>query len=110
MIKKRDRLTAKDIQALSLGKSVFGTLVSFRYVGAEKTKIAAAVAKKGAPRAVDRNRIRRRVYAAAVKPLSRVSVPFHGMIMAKKEAATAPFDRLVSDIETVFSRAGLFGR
>jgi len=107
MLKKVERLTVSDIEALSQGKSVFGTLLSLRYIPASKNGFAVAVSKKVAPLAVDRNRIRRRTYAALEKIHQSLKNPVYAMLMPKKEFLTAPYDRLVDEVTLVFKKAGL---
>jgi len=108
MLKKRDRLTAKDIEGLSEGKSVFGTLVSFRFMPAKTTKFAVSVTKKASPLSVGRSRIRRRVYGALEKHIAKVTKPVHGFFIPKKEVLGAPFEAIREDVEKVLAKAGLF--
>jgi ribonuclease P protein component len=108
MLKKRDRLTARDILTLDQGKSVFGTLVSLRFRIMSRKKISVSVSKKISARAIDRSRIRRRVYGALDHSYGKVTRPIFGLIMPKKECATAEFKDICKDIESVFAKAGLF--
>ncbi|HEY0907739.1 MAG TPA: ribonuclease P protein component [Candidatus Paceibacterota bacterium] len=107
MLRKAERLTVSDIEGLSAGKSVFGTLISMRYKPALKTKVSVTVSKKVAASAVDRNRIRRRTYAAVEKVLGNMKNPAYAMLMPKKEFLTAPFDTVCAEIESIFKKAGL---
>ncbi len=108
MLKKRDRLTARDIESLSLGKSVFGTLVSLRYVASNRSKFSVSVSKKSFPKAVDRNLLRRRIYAVLDDLLARIRKPAYVMIMPKKECMDAPIQVLSADITSLMTKAGLF--
>lgn len=110
MLPKSRRLTAKDIEGLSLGKSVFGTLLSIRYRPAQSLRFSVAVSKKVASRAVERNKIRRRVYAAVrvtafsgQSPVSPASI----MVLPKKECLTAPADAVRAELSALFHKAGL---
>lgn len=107
MLKKRDRLTAKDIESLSLGKSVFGTLLSFRYVLAPKTGISVTVSKKVASQAILRNRIRRRVYSVLQNIVPKVTTPAKILIMPKKECMNIPLSQISKEIEVLFAKARL---
>ncbi|MEN9621617.1 MAG: Ribonuclease [Candidatus Parcubacteria bacterium] len=107
MLKKVERLTVSDIEALSQGKSVFGTLFSMRYTPASKSKFAVAVSKKVVPLAVDRNRIRRRAYSALERVKGNLSFPVYAMLMPKKEFIKAPFTDISKEVEIVFKKAGL---
>jgi ribonuclease P protein component len=107
MLKKRDRLTVEDIEALSKGTSVFSTLISLRYIKASKSKFAVSVSKKIAKTAVDRNRIRRRVYSMLdqITPLLKESV--HAMLMPKKEFLNEDYVKLGAEITALFQKARL---
>lgn len=107
MLKKVERLTVSDIEALSQGKSVFGTLFSMRFVPATQTKFAVAVSKKVAPLAVDRNRARRRAYSAVSKIKENIKIPVYAMLMPKKEFLKASFTDISKEIDVVFRKAGL---
>ncbi|HVU06496.1 MAG TPA: ribonuclease P protein component [Candidatus Paceibacterota bacterium] len=107
MLKKRDRLTAKDIESLSLGKSVFGTLISLRHIPSKKAGFSVSASKKAFPTAVSRGRARRRVYAAIEKSLGSVKATAFVMIIPKKEALAAPFGDLAAEIGSLFKKAGL---
>lgn len=107
MLKKALRLTVSDIESLSAGKSVFGTLISMRFISAVKTKVSVTVSKKVAKTAVDRNRIRRRTYAAVEKVLGNTKNPVYAMLMPKKEFLSAPFETVCAEVESIFKKAGL---
>lgn len=109
MLKKRDRLTAKDIESLSLGKSVFGTLISLRYKPSPKAGFSATASKKTFKTAVLRNRARRRVYAALEKSIGDVRAKAFVMIMPKKEALDASFGDLAAEVRSLLGKAGLLG-
>lgn len=111
MLKKEERLTVSDIEALSHGKSVFGTLISMRFMAApastQKSKFSVSVSKKVAPLAVDRNRIRRRTYAALEKTQKSIKNPVYAMLMPKKEFLKVPFGTITQEVESIFKKAGL---
>ena len=109
MLKKRDRLTARDIESLSLGKSVFGTLVSLRMLPSKKLGFAVSVSKKNLHTAVDRGRMRRRIYSAIERYMPKIKTPALVMIMPKKECLDMPFEGLCREIEDVLAKAGLLG-
>jgi ribonuclease P protein component len=107
MLKKAERLTVSDIEALSQGKSVFGTLLSLRFTPSDRAKFAVTVSKKVAPLAVDRNRIRRRAYSALEKVHGNLKNPVYAMLMPKKEFITASFTDISNEIVGIFKKAGL---
>lgn len=105
MLPKKERLTVTDLEALSRGISVFSTLISLRYIEADRLKFAVSVSKKIASSAVVRNRIRRRVYALVERIKKEVKKPAYIMLMPKKEFADKPIDSLEVEIRTLFSKA-----
>ena len=105
MLPKRERLSVKDIASLSQGRSVFGSLVSLRFLPAKEAKYSVSVSKKVAKRAVDRNRIKRRVYSAVRKAKGASSIPYSVMLMPKRECLTAPLADIQSEIEALFRKA-----
>lgn len=114
MLKKKARLTAEDIEILSkpgTSKSVFGTLLSLRVAPAPQqekgVRLSVTVSKKIAPRAVDRTRLRRRVYAAAEKPLANTKVAAHILVLPKKECLTVPYEALGRELSALFAKARL---
>lgn len=108
MLKKKDRLTTEEIESLSQGKSVFGTLLSLRYVRADKMKFAVSVSKKVLKTAVERNRAKRRIYGAIdLKALEKgigASRPAYVMLMPKKECLDAPTAALSAEISSLLAR------
>ncbi len=107
MLRKADRLTTKEVAALSQGKSVFGTLLSLRFVPAERAKFAVPVSKKVAARAVDRNSVRRKVYLALRSAKKSLKTPVFAMILPKKECLAASPEAVSSDIQATLKKAGL---
>lgn len=112
MLKKSDRLTTEDIEVLSQGKSVFGTLISMRFSPSpektNKTKISVAVSKKVAPRAVDRNKIRRRTYAVVGDLIQSINKNTYILLTPKKDFLTLPRDVLCRETKALFEKARLF--
>ncbi|MFA6143013.1 MAG: ribonuclease P protein component [Candidatus Omnitrophota bacterium] len=74
-------------------------------------KVAAVAPQKAAKKAVDRNKMRRKIYEAVVPPLSKYdgksATGYHVIVFAKPAAAAAEFKDIVSDINTVFVKAGI---
>lgn len=107
MLRKADRLTTQEVTALSQGKSVFGTLLSLRFIPAEKSKFAVPVSKKVSVRAVDRNTLRRKVYDALGFLHGGLVKPVFVMVLPKKDCLSASVDAIKADIEVTFKKAGL---
>ena len=106
MLPKSKRLTTEEIESLRSGKSVFGTLISMRAIKSDTLKFAVSVSKKVAPLAVDRNRLRRKVYSALPSLIHEIKLPAFIMFMPKKEILTAPMDALSSEIGVLLKKAG----
>jgi ribonuclease P protein component len=104
MLPKSARLTVADIETLSQGKSVFGTLISVRYIPAPALKFSVSVSKKVAKTAVLRNRMRRRLYGALEGVMKEVKNPLHIMIMPKKECFEVPFKALTEELRGIIQR------
>jgi ribonuclease P protein component len=107
MLPKSKRLTTEEIESLSNGKSVFGTLISMRAIKSDTLKFAVSVSKKVAPLAVDRNRLRRKVYNSLPSLISEIKSPAFIMIMPKKEILTVSMDVLRLEIGTLLRRLGV---
>ncbi len=104
MLKKIDRLTTEEIETLAEGKSVFGTLISLRYISAPKLKFAVAASKKIFKTAVERNRARRKVYGAIDMTQLRAAKPAFVMLMPKKECLEASASQLKSELSALLAR------
>ena len=102
MLPKRARNTRAELtELLKTGTRVHGRL--FTYIYSKKGAIPAAsvvVSKKVAATAVGRHKIRRRAYES----LRATLPPFRLALIAKKEAHTASYDEVRSDITHFLSR------
>lgn len=107
MLPKSKRLTTEEIERLETGKSVFGTLISMRATRSGSLKFAVSVSKKVAPLAVDRNRLRRKVYAALPSLIKDVKSAAFIMVMPKKDVMDASLNDLKREIHALLIKAGL---
>jgi len=107
MLSKANRLSRVEAEALKNGKSVFTTLLSLRLVPATTLRFSVSVPKKVAPLAVDRNRLRRRCYGVIESLVPEVKKPFKVMIFPKKALQTIPHRDLISEMRTLFVKAGI---
>ncbi len=107
MLPKSKRLTTEEIESLSHGKSVFGTLISMRILKSGSLKFAVSISKKSVPLSVDRNRLRRRIYSAISTLIADIKEPAFVMLMPKKELLSAPIDAIRAEILTLLKKSRL---
>jgi len=102
---KKYRLSGDEIRDLS-GKRSHGRLFSMLIapIDGAHAKCAVVVSKKIAVRAVDRNKIKRRVRSALKKRMRGVQKPVALVLYAKREAKDAKFADVSHDIESLFSK------
>jgi ribonuclease P protein component len=80
---------------------VRGTLFDVMYVTSEYSKVACVVAKKTLPRAVDRNRIKRRIYSLYKK--LRPTKACIMVIYPKKQALRISHKVLQDEMKGIFA-------
>ena len=105
MLKKKERLTKKEFDRFfSSGARKHGQLFTLIFSADANFHGAVVVGKKVHKRAVDRNRLRRRLYNV-LYPLSR-DQGLRGVyiILTKPLAAGADFAELKSNVETIISK------
>jgi ribonuclease P protein component len=105
-----DRLKKRrDFLKVQKGRRVHSGLFSVQMLRQDETGASRAgftVSKKVSPRAVKRNRIRRRLKEAmratgALLPPTGIDV----VIVARDEALTAPYDRITSELSRLLRKA-----
>ncbi len=100
---KKYRLTVADLKAFRPNRRFSSAYFSLAVGKAGRAGVACVVSKKVSLRAVDRNRVKRRVRAALLPSLSRLA-PGTYVFYAKKEALTATSQESVRDIEKLIER------
>ncbi|MEI8327891.1 MAG: ribonuclease P protein component [Candidatus Taylorbacteria bacterium] len=71
------------------------------------THIAASIPSKVSKKAVDRNRMRRKIYEA-IKPFYKIVAPNHYVVVfGKSTALTVTQSQLEKDVRDIFVKAGL---
>ena len=70
------------------------------------SRFAVSVSKKIAPNAVDRNRIRRRTYAA-IRDLRTLNTPIQAVLIAKNTVDKASLQEITQELNAVFVKIGL---
>jgi ribonuclease P protein component len=103
MLPKKKRIT-KELFAdiIKKGRVVHGSLFLFRYIKKENPHYAFVAPKAVAKSAVERNRLRRRGYAAlrlcTIKPIA-------GIFFYKKIAPKASFVEIKKDIDSILNKS-----
>lgn len=100
---KKFRLTVADLKAFRPERRFSGALFSLAIGKAARTGAACVISKKVAPRAVDRNKVKRRVKAALSPHLSAL-FPAAYVFYGKSGAADASFAEAKRDIEKLLHR------
>lgn len=101
MLPKAEKLNALDLKKLrKAGKRIHTTLFSVSYLSQDVTKMAVSVPKKVYKKAIDRNRAKRRVFAALEK-LKNVKNKGYFEFMVKMDINNLPFETLQADMKKV---------
>jgi ribonuclease P protein component len=102
---KKYRLTGDEMKTLS-GKRFHGRFFSLLIARAatDHPKFAVVVSKKVSLKAVERNKVKRRMRNALTKLRSHVQKPAALVLSAKADAKKASYAELVRDIESLFSK------
>lgn len=89
MLKKKERLTKKEFDRFfSIGKRVHSPAFTLLYTPSETFHGAVVVGKKVYKKAVDRNRLRRRLYNALYKEVREAGATGVFIILAKAGATS----------------------
>ncbi|MES2087936.1 MAG: ribonuclease P protein component [Patescibacteria group bacterium] len=99
----------KDI--LEKGKSFHSESFSLRTVslGSQPARFSVVVSKKIEKRAVQRNFMKRRMYALIRPYLSKAKSGLQAVFFLKKKIAKDPIEKLKTEIEAVFKKAAITG-
>jgi ribonuclease P protein component len=101
MLPKSKRLTKTDFKGLRARISYRGAHFDIATVPEKKTKYACVIAKKRIRRAVDRNKVRRKVYEAA--RLAEPSSPSYILVYPTKQALAAPLQAIREELKAAFA-------
>jgi ribonuclease P protein component len=107
MLKKSSRLTKRQFdEIMKKGRVAHSSLFLMRFTDNNKDKRISAVAPlKVAKKAVERIRIRRKIYNALESVLKSVSAGTHAALFAKKDISLEDNESLASDIRQLFVKA-----
>lgn len=106
MLPSKSRLTFREV-ALVFEKGSRRTAPLFSMIflkPADRAAFGVTVSKKVAKNAVDRNKIRRRIYSTVSK-IKNQCVNAHIVFLPKKEILKTPFDILEKEIKNALTRA-----
>lgn len=109
MLPSSQRLTIHLFKsAIEKGKIFHSSLFTARLVKVEGiSRFGVSVSKKIAKSAVERNKIRRRVYSALRELYPRISPSVHGVFIMKAPVLTSSFDEIKRGAEDFFVKTGL---
>lgn len=108
MFTKKQRLTKKEFEyVFKNGKRIHSPVVQLIYTPTDEFHCSAVVGKKIYKKAVDRNRLRRRMYAVAYKSFKNVVKNGSFILVAKPALREVPKSDFSDDITTVLKKAVL---
>lgn len=100
MLSKQNKLNTFDLKELKkAGKRVHSTLFSVTYMASPTQKYGISITKKTYKNAVDRNKAKRRVFAA-IKDLNNKKNGYYNLFL-KENIDKISYLELKSDLETV---------
>ena len=115
MLSKSERLTKNQVEAvLAAGRRHSSQYFFATVLAASTPAFAIVVSKKTADTAVERNKLRRRTYSAIrevkkivlARPNGKV-LPFHVVVVVKREAKPAKLADLIEDIGRLMKISGV---
>jgi len=99
MVKKKQKLSRSEFSSLlKKGKRIHGSLYSLMYSFEKDTKLGVVVSKKTARKAVERNKLRRKMFVVLKNELDGLS-GVHVAVFTKPVCTTA----LLSDLQNEMS-------
>jgi ribonuclease P protein component len=107
MLSKANRLSAKEFNlVVKTGREVYSPIFTIKYVPASDFKFSPSAPKKIFKTAVSRNRVRRRIYAAVRKIISKKNIkPNMIVLIVKKDIKDIDHFHLVGATEELFVQA-----
>jgi ribonuclease P protein component len=109
MLPSSKRLTTPLVkEVMDVGKIFHSTLFVFK--GTKKSgnsRFSVVVSKKVAKNAVDRNKIRRRLYSAIHSVYTRIQPGFHGIFMVKPVIVKVSMKEIKLSLEEFFVKIGI---
>ncbi|MFA6273230.1 MAG: ribonuclease P protein component [Candidatus Paceibacterota bacterium] len=108
MLPKKQRVSRKLFEAVfRSAATVSSPFFVLKVKKAQVSKFAFSVSAKICPKAVDRNKLRRRGYAAARNLLLQIKTPTICLFIIKKGAEKLTFQKLQEEIKNILQKAGI---
>ncbi|OHA25866.1 MAG: ribonuclease P protein component [Candidatus Taylorbacteria bacterium RIFCSPHIGHO2_02_FULL_44_36] len=108
MLPKKQRVSRKLFEAVFRSATTFSSpFFVLKIKKEEASRFAFSVSVKICPKAVDRNKLRRRGYAAARNLLPEIKIPTICLFIIKKGAEKLTFQKLQEEIKNILQKAGI---
>ncbi len=109
MLPRSQRLSVEQFNSvIEKGKIFHSPLFLVRVLNVDKsTRIATVAPKKIAKKAVERNKLRRRMYEAVAPLVDKIVGNFYIIIFAKNTAVLADNKMVANDIKSIFVKSSL---
>ncbi len=101
MLPKKKRLTKIDFSTIKTKMVFRGNYVDIAVSPQKETKISCVISKKTLKKAVERNRVRRRVYGIVSQ--EKTKTPYFIIIYPKKNSLTVKHVDIKNEIHTAFA-------
>lgn len=102
MLKKSEKLSKKDFSVIANKKIERGQYLDIGYISSTKTKVVCVIAKKIIKKAVDRNKIKRKVYNIFKE--IELNNNYFIIFYPKKEILFVPYEKLKLSISEMFAK------
>ncbi len=108
MLPKKQRVSRKLFElAYRTSRTFSSPVFVLKISSAQENRFAFSVSAKICPKAVDRNKLRRRGYAAAANLYSQIKTPAIYLFIIKKGADKLSFQKLQEEIKNILQKAGI---
>ncbi|MEK7081998.1 MAG: ribonuclease P protein component [Patescibacteria group bacterium] len=108
MLPKKQRVSRKLFESVYRASRTFSSsFFVLKMKEAPENRFAFSVSAKVCPKAVDRNKLRRRGYAAARNLLLQIKTPAIFLFIVRKGADKLNFKKLQEEIKNILQKAGV---
>lgn len=109
MLQKKHRLSKKQFDSImSQGKAIHSPFFTFVYSlnKAESMGLVSVAPKKISKTAVERNKIRRRIYGSIERVIGNTLIPIQGIFLAKAGVIKVDYKSLDEGVRQIFVKLG----